>query len=111
MRACSTPRPSSRSRSTRCWRERRPPTRPRRRSRCWTSRPRSSGARRDLMRSARRANAWSNASARPTRGGDDDRRPRGPDGKPRGGRYARDFGVPKDGYPDLAVGVSIRQDT
>ena len=42
---------------------------------------------------------------------DDDRRPRGPDGKPRGGRYARDFGVPKDGYPDLAVGVSIRQDT
>lgn len=27
---------------------------------------------------------------------DDDRRPRGPDGKPKGGRYKRDFGVPED---------------
>ena len=27
---------------------------------------------------------------------DDDRRPRGPDGKPRGGRYKREFGVPED---------------
>lgn len=30
------------------------------------------------------------------RGDDDDRRPRGPDGKPRGGRYKREFGVPED---------------
>jgi transposase len=27
---------------------------------------------------------------------DDDRRPRGPDGQPRGGRYKREFGVPED---------------
>lgn len=27
---------------------------------------------------------------------DDDRKPRGKDGKPKGGRYKRDFGVPKD---------------
>jgi hypothetical protein len=27
---------------------------------------------------------------------DDDRRPRGPDGKPKGGRYKREFGVPED---------------
>ena len=27
---------------------------------------------------------------------DDDRRPKGPHGKPRGGRYKREFGVPKD---------------
>jgi hypothetical protein len=45
-------------------------------------------------------NAWSNASARPTssvgRSDDDDRRPRGPDGSPKGGRYKREFGVPED---------------
>lgn len=30
------------------------------------------------------------------RSDDDDRRPRGPDGQPRGGRYKREFGVPED---------------
>ena len=30
------------------------------------------------------------------RSDDDDRRPRGPHGKPKGGRYKRDFGVPED---------------
>jgi hypothetical protein len=30
------------------------------------------------------------------RSDDDDRRPRGPDGQPRGGRYKRGFGVPED---------------
>lgn len=30
------------------------------------------------------------------RSDDDDRRPRGPDGKPKGGRYKREFGVPED---------------
>jgi transposase len=30
------------------------------------------------------------------RSDDDDRRPRGPDGKPKGGRYKRGFGVPED---------------
>lgn len=30
------------------------------------------------------------------RSDDDDQRPRGPDGKPKGGRYSRAFGVPKD---------------
>ena len=30
------------------------------------------------------------------RSDDDDRRPRGPDGAPRGGRYKREFGVPED---------------
>jgi transposase len=31
---------------------------------------------------------------------DDDRRPRGPDGTPRGGRYKREFGVPADSDQD-----------
>ena len=30
------------------------------------------------------------------RSDDDERRPRGGDGKPKGGRYKRDFGVPED---------------
>ena len=30
------------------------------------------------------------------RSDDDERRPRGPDGKPKGGRYKREFGVPED---------------
>ena len=30
------------------------------------------------------------------RSDDDDRRPRGPDGQPKGGRYKREFGVPED---------------
>jgi transposase len=30
------------------------------------------------------------------RSDDDDRRPRGPDGKPKGGRYKREFGVPEE---------------
>ena len=30
------------------------------------------------------------------RGPDDENKPRGPDGKPKGGRYLRDFGVPED---------------
>jgi transposase len=34
------------------------------------------------------------------RSDDDDRRPRGPDGKPRGGRYKREFGVPEDKAQD-----------
>ena len=70
-------------------------------------------ARLDAIRQARERleQRQREADAQRGRSDDDDRRPRGPDGKPRGGRYARDFGVPKDGYPDLAVGVSIRQDT
>ena len=36
------------------------------------------------------------ADAQRGRSDDDDRRPRGPDGKPRGGRYKREFGVPED---------------
>jgi transposase len=35
------------------------------------------------------------------RSDDDDRRPRGPDGQPRGGRYKREFGVPEAGLGDL----------
>lgn len=34
------------------------------------------------------------------RSDDDDQRPRGPDGKPKGGRYSRAFGVPKDKAQD-----------
>ena len=34
------------------------------------------------------------------RSDDDDRRPRGPDGKPSGGRYKREFGVPEDKAQD-----------
>ena len=34
------------------------------------------------------------------RSDDDDRRPRGPDGQPRGGRYKREFGVPEDKAQD-----------
>ncbi len=34
------------------------------------------------------------------RSDDDDRRPRGPDGKPKGGRYKREFGVPEDKAPE-----------
>jgi len=34
------------------------------------------------------------------RSDEDDRRPRGPDGKPRGGRYKREFGVPEDKAQD-----------
>ncbi|MFN7196489.1 MAG: transposase, partial [Hylemonella sp.] len=34
------------------------------------------------------------------RSDDDDRRPRGPDGQPKGGRYKREFGVPKDKAQD-----------
>ena len=36
------------------------------------------------------------ADAQSGRSDDDDRRPRGPDGKARGGRYKREFGVPDD---------------
>jgi hypothetical protein len=35
------------------------------------------------------------------RSDDDDRRPRGPDGKPKGGRYKREFGVPEDKAQEL----------
>jgi hypothetical protein len=43
--------------------------------------------------------AWSNASARPTSTRAQRRRrppPARPDGKPKGGRYKREFGVPED---------------
>ncbi|MFE8644788.1 IS1182 family transposase [Sphingomonas sp. NCPPB 2930] len=40
------------------------------------------------------------ADAERGRSDDDDHRPRGPDGKPKGGRYSRAFGVPKDKAQD-----------
>ena len=77
------------------------PTRPRRTSRSRTSRPRSRGARIGSTPSPQRAPGWSNAKRDADlergRSDDDDQKPRGPDGKPKGGgRYKRPFGVPED---------------
>ena len=55
-------------------------------------------ARLDAIRQARQRleQRQREADAQRGRSDDDDRRPRGPDGKPRGGRYKREFGVPED---------------
>ena len=55
-------------------------------------------ARLDAIRQARERleQRQREADAQRGRSDDDDRRPRGPDGKPSGGRYKREFGVPAD---------------
>ena len=55
-------------------------------------------ARLDAIRQARERleQRQREADAQRGRRDDDDRRPRGPDGKPSGGRYKREFGVPED---------------
>ena len=55
-------------------------------------------ARLDAIRQARERleQRQHEADAQRGRRDDDDRRPRGPDGKPSGGRYKREFGVPED---------------
>ncbi|OYV30178.1 MAG: IS5/IS1182 family transposase, partial [Thiomonas sp. 20-64-5] len=55
-------------------------------------------ARLDAIRQARQRLEQRQREADEQRGrsDDDDRRPRGPDGTPRGGRYKREFGVPED---------------
>ena len=70
------------------------PTRPRRTSPSWTSRPRSRGAKSGWRPSPRPRQRLEqrqrDADLERGRSDDDDQKPRGPDGKPKGGRYKRD---------------------